>query len=188
MGFSAGPAPKDEENLLTPSAESGYTCRACGHQWRPQGSYDSAPDTYKHANRVHSLIIRVVNDLLTRAQQHDRSKLEPPEKEAFDEFTPKLAGSTYGSGEYKRFLAAMKPALDHHYAKNRHHPEFFGEAGIDGMTLVDLIEMLCDWKAASERHESGSLLRSIELNMERFSMSAQLTTILMNTARLLEKA
>jgi hypothetical protein len=150
-------------------------------------SYDSAPDTYKHANRVHHLMIHLVNELLDRAQQHDRSKLEPPEKEVFDEFTPKLATSQFGSDEYKAFLAAMKPALDHHYANNQHHPEFHRD-GIAGMDLVDLIEMLCDWKAASERHKSGDLMKSIQLNMERFSMSAQLTTILMRTARLLEGA
>jgi len=39
--------------------------------------------------------------------------------------TPKLAGSTYGSEEYKAFLGQMKPALDHHYAVNDHHPEHF---------------------------------------------------------------
>lgn len=145
--------------------------------------FDSSLDTYKHANRVHSLMVQLANKLLNRAQQHDRSKLEPPEKEVFDEFTPRLATSTYGSPEYKGFLAAMKPALDHHYATNRHHPEFFGEEGIAGMTLVDLVEMLCDWKAASERHKSGDIRKSIEMNMERFSISAQLTTILMNTAK-----
>ena len=30
---------------------------------------------------------------------------------------------TYGSDEYKACLTEMKPALDHHYAANRHHPE-----------------------------------------------------------------
>jgi len=50
------------------------------------------------------------------------------------------------------------------------------------------MEMLCDWKAAGERHEKtgGNLERSISLNTERFDISPQLVSILMNTARLLE--
>jgi len=46
----------------------------------------------------------------------------------------------------------MKPAIEHHYKNNRHHPEHFNN-GIDEMNLVDLIELLCDWKAASERNK-----------------------------------
>ena len=60
-----------------------------------------------------------------RAGEHDLSKLDSTEVEAFTEFTPKLAASTYGSPEYEGFRRAMGPALDHHYAKNRHHPEHF---------------------------------------------------------------
>jgi len=148
-------------------------------------TFDSATDTYKHANRVHSLMLRLTDELIHRASLHDRSKLESPEKEVFDEFTPKLQASTYGSEEYKSFLAAMKPALDHHYGTNPHHPEYH-KNGVAGMTLVDLIEMLCDWKAASERHADGDLKRSIELNRDRFRISDQLVAILLNTAKLLE--
>lgn len=116
-----------------------------------------------------------------RSVQHDRSKIEPAERDTFDEYSPKLKDSTYGSDEYKGFLAAMKPALDHHYAANRHHPEHFAD-GVNGMTLVDLIEMLADWKAAGERHADGSLRRSLEIQRDRFGLSDQLLRILTNTA------
>jgi hypothetical protein len=76
----------------------------------------------------------------------------------------------------------MGEALAHHYANNRHHPEFHGY-GLNGMTLVDLIEMLADWKAATERHENGDLFKSLLINQERFKMSGQLFDILTNTAR-----
>ena len=75
----------------------------------------------------------------------------------------------------------MKPALDHHYENNRHHPEHF-KNGIKDMTLIDLIEMFCDWKTSSERHESGSILSSIDINKERFGYSEELASILLNTA------
>lgn len=144
-------------------------------------SYDSRPETAKHAKRVRTLMLRAITELEYRSQVHDASKMEPPELAIFDEFTPKLKHSTYGSDEYKGFLEAMGEGLAHHYAHNRHHPEHF-EDGINDMTLVDLVEMLADWKAATERHDDGSLSKSLEIQQERFEISDQLRRILTNTA------
>ena len=81
--------------------------------------------TWDHIEVVMKLLASAQIELMRRQFTHDRSKLGSPEVEAFVEFTPKLKDSTYGSEEYKGFLEAMKPALEHHYAHNRHHPEFF---------------------------------------------------------------
>lgn len=148
---------------------------------RREGDYDSRPDTERHIARVRELLIEVTSELLTRAILHDRSKLESPEVEAFNEFTPLLSATTYDSEEYKAATAAMGPALAHHYAANRHHPQHF-EDGVEGMTLVDLVEMLCDWKAASERHADGDISRSIHVSGDRFDIANQLSSILQNTA------
>ena len=117
---------------------------------------------------------------------HDKIKLESPEVEIFAEYTPLLAKTTYGSEDYQNALNGMKPALDHHYANSRHHPEHFVH-GINDMNLVDIVEMLCDWKAASERQMNGNLLHSIEMNAKRFRYDDQLKQILMNTAKLLDE-
>lgn len=143
--------------------------------------YDSTPDTLRHSVRVGELMVQAITELAQRSVCHDRSKIEPPERDVFDEYTPKLKRSTYGSEEYKGFLAAMGEGLAHHYAHNRHHPEHFPN-GVAGMTLVDLIEMLADWKAATERHDDGSLDRSLTIQNERFGIDPQLATILRNTA------
>lgn len=143
--------------------------------------YDSRADTLVHSQRVGELMVQVVKELLDRSTCHDRSKTEAPEVEVFDEFTPKLKTSTYGSNEYKGYLAAMGEGLAHHYAANRHHPEHFAD-GVNGMTLVDLVEMLADWKAATERHADGDLTRSLGINRDRFGLSGQLVEILNNTA------
>jgi Family of unknown function (DUF5662) len=143
--------------------------------------YDSRPATLFHSQRVGELMVQVVKEALDRSTCHDRSKTEAPEVEVFDEFTPKLKASTYGSTEYKGYLEAMGEGLQHHYANNRHHPEHF-ENGVNDMTLVDLIEMLADWKAASERHDDGDLARSLDIQRERFGLSDQLVGILRNTA------
>jgi hypothetical protein len=144
-------------------------------------AYDSTLDTLRHSRRVDELLLQLISAIQDRLHRHDESKLYPPEKEIFDEYTPKLKDANYGSDEYRQWLREMKPALDHHYAHNRHHPEY-NDNGIDGMTLVDLVEMLADWKAATERIDTGNLGRSLEINQERFGISAQLAAILRNTA------
>ena len=48
--------------------------------------------------------------------------------------------------------------------------------------LTEPVEMICDWKAAGERHKDGSIVRSIQMNTERFKLSEQLVDILYNTA------
>jgi hypothetical protein len=143
-------------------------------------AHPSLEDTAEHRLRVYHLMLNLAEILVDRGVAYDFSKTIDPEVSVFDEFTPKLATSTYGSEEYKGFLAAMKPALDHHYAENRHHPEHYPN-GVTDMTLVDLLEMVCDWKAASERHKDGDIMKSIEINAKRFHITAQLWKILENT-------
>jgi len=145
-------------------------------------TYDSTDDTMAHIDRVRYLLSEAERNLRMRSIHHDRSKLVDPEKAIFDEFTPKLKDSTYGSEEYMQFLADMKPALDHHYAHNSHHPEHYPD-GVHGMSLFDVLEMLIDWKAASERHGDGDIMRSIDINTSRFKLSPQLVDILRNTVR-----
>ena len=138
--------------------------------------------TMRHIEAVRNFITLCVTELLSRAEKHDQSKLESPEKESFDEYTPKLRGSTYNSPEYKRFLSEIKPTLDHHYSHNRHHPEHH-KNGIKDMNLIDILEMLCDWKSSSMRHNDGNILKSIEINQGRFNYSEDLRLILENTAK-----
>lgn len=139
-------------------------------------------DTFRHIERVRNLLNLCVKEILDRAEKHDQSKLQSPEVELFTEYTPRLASSTFGSEEYNNCKKEMKVALDHHYANNRHHPEHF-KNGIDDMSLFDLLEMLVDWKAASERHNDGNIRKSIEINGNRFNMSPQLITIFENTVK-----
>lgn len=142
--------------------------------------YDSEADTKEHIDRVQQFMAVMVGQLAHRRAIHDKSKLEPPEKPMYDEFTPKLRELTYGSDEYKACLAQMGPALQHHYAANSHHPEHY-KNGINGMNLLDLVEMLADWKAAGMRHADGDMSKSMEINRVRFGMSDQLFGIFQNT-------
>jgi hypothetical protein len=137
-------------------------------------------DTMRHIEKVRNLISSVIVELMERAQKHDQSKLSSPEIEKFTEYTHQLSDLTYGTKEYDENKKLLADALDHHYANNRHHPEHW-KNGIDDMNLVDLIEMLCDWKAASMRHNDGNIRKSIEHNGGRFHMSPQLIRIFENS-------
>jgi len=142
--------------------------------------------TMLHIQRVRNLLNLFASELLTRGELHDQSKLQSPEVEVLTENTSKLKGLTYGSKEYVDQMKtdSMKTYLDHHYANNRHHPQHH-KRGVNDMTLVDVLEMLVDWKAASERHNDGNILKSIEINgrPDRFDLSPQLIQILENTAK-----
>ena len=143
-------------------------------------NYDSKKDTELHIETV-DLYLNIISSLLKdRGLVHDKSKLEEPEKSEFDRLTPKLKSLTYGSEEYKESLKDLGVALEHHYKNNSHHPEHY-ENGIDGFDLLDLIEMFCDWKAATRRMDNGDLSKSIEINKIRFNMSEQLVSIFKNT-------
>lgn len=143
-------------------------------------AYDSRPDTEAHIARVQALLGSVEAELKYRADTHDESKLRSPEKEMFDRFTPLLRMLTYGSPEYEAMRREMlNTALAHHYKHNAHHPEHYPN-GINGMSLLDVLEMLCDWKAATERHADGDIRQSIEINRARFG-EADLYHVMLNT-------
>jgi len=156
-------------------------------------TYDSRPETQEHIDRVRWFIGSAIINLTNRQGRHDQSKLVSPELEAFDIATPKLAGLEYGSEEYKQSLRELGPALQHHFEHNDHHPEHYPN-GIAGMSLMALIEMICDWRAASERvkqrTDNPDKVRTFEAglkyNQERFGYSDELAGILLNTARELD--
>lgn len=139
-------------------------------------------EVLKHIQLVRHYLWMTIQELDRRAQEHDRSKLDHPETETFGEFTPQLENAEYLSEEYERLLKKVEPALEHHYAKNRHHPQHFPN-GVNDMTLCDLQEMLCDWKAATQRVKNGNIRMSIEKNAKRFGLSPQLAQIMQNTVR-----
>ena len=144
--------------------------------------YDSAADTAAHVAEVSKNLSIFVSELVKRAGSHDQSKFGAEEKSAFDKITPLLKNTTYGSDEYRAALREQRPAIDHHYQNNSHHPEHY-QYGLCGMNLVDLLEMLADWFAATKRHTDGDILKSLETNIGRFGIGTQLHWILENTIR-----
>lgn len=143
---------------------------------------DSRPDTEDHIKKVQARIQEMISNLTIRAAHHDESKLVEPEKSGFDVLSALLSTLVYGSEEYRAALEAGKPTIQHHYSVNTHHPEHWPD-GVAGMSLLDVIEMLSDWKAASARTKQGSIMASLEHNRVRFGIDDQMYSILVNTVR-----
>lgn len=146
---------------------------------------DCIRDTKEHINEVRKCLSRVIVELEERGRVHDLSKLQSQEVDIFTEYTPKLRNSTYGSDEYNENLKGMQVALNHHYANNSHHPEHY-ENGIKGMDLLDLVEMFCDWKAATMRHADGDIDKSIKINKDRFGYSDDIEQIFKNSVKIFD--
>lgn len=177
---------------------------------------DARFKTMRHIETVRNYLGTVIKELMFRGERHDQSKLESPEVEIFNEFTPKLRTTEYGGDEYRECLATMGEGLKHHYENNRHHPEFFQTFRCDNcgnisdlwsetrctkcnthstvtsitsvsfMNLIDIMEMVCDWLAATHRHDTGDIMVSLEKNQERFGYSDELKQIFLNTVKYLD--
>lgn len=146
---------------------------------------DSVLDTQEHANKVESYIDAVIMELNRIKKIHDKSKMTPPELLYFAKYGPMLKNLTYGSDEYKKCLEEMQKGIAHHYENNPHHPEYHKD-GIRGMNLVNITEMLCDWYAASRRHDNGDINESLKINKKRFNISEDLIEILRNTIEFID--
>ena len=141
--------------------------------------------TRKHMQRVSELLGEFAILLIQRAAVHDLSKLTPMEICPLSDMQRLIDAegqAPYGSDEYKRRTALLGPMLENHYADNSHHPEHYGN-GVNGMDLLDLVEMFLDWKAASERGEESAM--NLSHSVVRFKIEPQLGDIFVNTAKTL---
>jgi hypothetical protein len=144
----------------------------------------SGPNEYTwvildHKKLVAFYLGRVTTELVERAVTHDYSKFSAEEFGPYEANLPRFKAAVYGSDEYKACCKAIEPAIQHHFEANRHHPEHFGESGIDGMNLLDVMEMVCDWIAAAKRVPGGKL--RLDLQRERFHISDQLFGLIART-------
>jgi hypothetical protein len=134
----------------------------------------------QHIGNVNLKISQIIQHLYIRAKNHDLSKLEEPEFSGFVEMNGSLSATEYMSEDYQKHL--RETVIAEHWRNNRHHPEYHS-AGINDMNLIDLIEMFCDWKVASDATKGRSLQQSILVNTSRFNISPQLAKILENTRK-----
>jgi hypothetical protein len=142
-------------------------------------TYDSRADTLAHIHHVRNNIDTFVAEMLRRGRVHDASKFSAAEKPALDQAMPLLKGVAYGSPEWQAVIDRVGPALAHHHRHNSHHPEHYGNEGMAGMDLFDVVEMVCDWMAAARRHKEDGV--RLDLNVPQFGIEPQLASIIANT-------
>ena len=141
---------------------------------------------HRHIETVRNYIGACIRELMARQEQHDQSKLEEPELSAYLSMAH-IRNLPYRSAEYESELKKIDYALKHHYSKNSDHPEFH-QRGFRDMTLIDLVELLADWKSATLRTpETSDILKSIEINQERYGYGEELKDVLINTAKWLNE-
>ncbi len=138
-------------------------------------------DTVVHIAAVQGFMLKIICILQARMIDHDTSKLQEPELSGYAGLSQALKGLAYGSSEHRAAFTPFKEIIKHHYENNDHHPEHFGN-GIADMDIIQFVEMLCDWKAASTRN-SGSLGDTIDKSIERFGIDTQMAAVIKNTIR-----
>ena len=138
-------------------------------------------DTHAHIKLVQNQMNKAIIFLKTQSVVHDRSKFTDEEAEIYAVVTPEFAKYDYGTPEHKAVGDKLGPAWEHHLENNPHHPEYH-ENGVDGMDLLYIIEMLCDWKAASMRNPNQDFKKSLQLNLDKKKIAPQLQSIMINTA------
>jgi hypothetical protein len=143
--------------------------------------FDSAQDTHEHRGKVRDMLNLPIHNLLRRGAVHDLSRFDPEEKPIYDAVLPELRSATPGTPEHSAIQGRLAPALRHHYSVNSHHPEYYSN-GVSGMTLLDMIEMLCDLKAATMRPGSRTLAHALELAIKKHKISQEVAGILRHTA------
>jgi hypothetical protein len=112
-----------------------------------------------HQQCVRSSLGELASELVRRGYVHDRSKLSEDE----------LPGYVLLYGGEKN--AQTRDAINRHYSCNSHHPEHYADASRD-MTWLDIVEMVCDWKAASESYAGTVSLRDWATSArDRFKLS-----------------
>lgn len=138
----------------------------------------------KHKWRVFQLMSKMSQEVMSRGNLHDNSKFEPEELPYYVAATEDFEKYPFGTDGYKKAKDSLGSAVIHHYQHNRHHPEHFSD-GVKGMNLIDLLEMLCDWKSATQNHpdKPGDMRKSLEWATEKYKISPELAQILYNTAR-----
>lgn len=119
----------------------------------------------QHKLWVTTYATQFATQLVARSLVHDLSKFWPDEALGFSRLTKILSTEKYGSEKYKKALKS--PCIQQHYKRNSHHPEYHSR-GVRDMTLLEVTEMWCDWKASLRRVLKGDLKKSLQQNQNRF--------------------
>lgn len=141
-------------------------------------------------------LFKIAFRLMGRAIVHDWSKFTLTEMK---HVIPHLPGPGVGFQDlaYQEYLAKAQVAIDHHLKHNSHHPHHFPETyistdppqrlgGYRDMSMLDLIEMVVDWRASARRKiGGGNLQQSFVYCQQLYQIDEQTMKFLKTLAPLL---
>ena len=140
----------------------------------------------KHIGFIRDDLIEIIHQLYLRALHHDDSKWTDDERPYYEKSDE--AVNFYGKDidSYEELLKITAPitapAIKHHFEVSKHHPEHY-KNGVNDMSLVDIIEMVCDWHSSAK---TRGLPLDCEFNFKRFGIDEQLQKIIENTIKELD--
>ena len=97
-------------------------------------------------------------EIATRGNDHDNSKFSEDELPGFVELFEAEPTTEVQSEQYEQVIKNAD-CIQTHYRNNRHHPEHHDY--VEKMSLLDLIEMVCDWKAAAKSYRHKGLRENL---------------------------
>lgn len=135
----------------------------------PQDAFGLIRSFTRHVGFVKLAIHSVADALERRAMVHDLSKMKDDEFAGFSRINAAARINKFGSPEYSEGMRREKSTIDQHFARNRHHAEYFAcfDAGGEQMGFLDIIEMVCDWWGAGKGYDDPRAWHdSVKLNIE----------------------
>lgn len=150
-----------------------------------ENTFDFLCDTILHVSEVQENLEIIASELRKRGFAHDRTKFQAIEFDAFVSTRNQFKKANYGSKEYQECVDAVKPAVDHHYQNNRHHTGYHIN-GVNDMTLIDVVEMICDWQAAARRSPDKKFEDTLDYAFKKYKIDDQLKGIIINTLKALD--
>lgn len=161
-----------------------YTYHKKSHRSRSENYLnilETRKKTLGHINHTKKYISTIIKELESRAKSHDNSALYSPEIDVFAEYT-EGSSQDFIYGNCREYSDETTQVLKQHYEKNPHHIESY-ENGIQDMTLIDLMIMLCDWTAlfSKSKKRDKEIIEFIKQNKDKYGFSDEVMQILINT-------
>ena len=165
----------------------------------------------RHRDYVRLALLTLIHALECRMVEHDASKMLDDEFFGFSRINAVARGAKFGTPEYKESMQRERPTIDLHFSRNSHHPErpkLTGEAAETSrglpddatywatrqsaeMTVIDVIEMVCDWWGARKGYDDSRMSwpESVTMNLESKGkyLSGHQQWLVREVAKVLEK-
>lgn len=141
-------------------------------------------DTLMHVAEVQERLEDMIHDLRKRGLCHDRTKFQELEFDTFCRTRPRFKGVKFGTPDYDAVVEEAREAVEHHHHHNRHHTTYY-DGGIEDMNLLDVLEMLADWRAAARRSKGQSFEESLPKAFERYNVPEVLREMIGRTIQYL---